>query len=641
MVDAEEQLDSAPFEQDEQQEENQRIIDPLGSTLRAEFDEAARERTEYEQGWLMDLRQYKGIYEPEIEAKIPANKSRTNIRLTRTKVKTMDARLSDMLFPAGGDRNWSIEPTPVPEIDPMQKQQLVQQVQMAIAQQQAELQAMGQDLPPEMLQGPSDEEIEIMVKELAEKASDKMAEEIDDQLVEGKYQHHVRMVLHSGHLFGTGVLKGPLVETRQFKRWRQGKEGYEMFEKPVKRPYFSHTSIWNVFPDLTATELDDCDFIWERHIMPRHKVRKLARRKGFDKEKILAHLKAMPAGDAAYMNFETELKHINDKNAPVGDRKKKYELLERWGYLTGQELADCGCEIPEEMLDMDIECNVWLLGNYVIKAVLNPTEQQQRPYHFYYFEKDETSIFGISVPSIIRDPAANFNALIRAAIDNSAATAGPIGEVNLDLLDDSEDPTDIHAFRMFLRHGQGEEARHPAVRFLQVPNHVQSTLKLADTMKQMIDESSAIPSYMHGEQDNGVGRTVGGLSMLMGAANITVKDVVKNFDDGITKPFMGGMYHWNMQFNDREDIKGDYEVKALGSTSLIAKEIRAQSLDQFSASVKNPIDAPWIKNGALLRKRAAAHDIEEDVIKTDDEFRDEMMTGGDVVDGTPNPPPVM
>jgi hypothetical protein len=87
------------------------------------------------------------------------------------------------------------------------------------------------------------------------------------------------------------------------------------------------------------------------------------------------------------------------------------------------------------------------------------------------------------------------------------------------------------------------------------------------------------------------GRTATGLSMLMGSANITLKDQLKNFDDGITKPFIKALYFWNMEFNPKEDIKGDFSVVARGSASLVAKEVRLESLNQFLAIVANDPEA--------------------------------------------------
>ena len=592
------------------------INDDVGIHLRQEFEDVAGDRVLQEEQWLKDLRQYKGLYDNEVLEEIPADKSRANIRLTRTKVRTMDARVFDLLFPAGGDKNFSVSETPVAEVSPEQKEKILTQIQQAMA--------AGQ-LPPD--HEPSEEEIQKMVQDLAHIASEKMSEEMNDQLIEGKYQQVARDVMHSGHLFGTGVLKGVQVEMGKRKRWGKKEDSFELNDEDVRKPYFEALSIWDFYPDTSVTDADDCDFIWQRHLLPRHKVRKLIKNPSFNKKKIRNYLKAYPHGDADVRNHETELHAINDKQSGALDsHKRKYEVLERWGIMSGQELSDCGCDIDEEELELDFETNVWLLGDIVIKAVVNPTEQEQRPYHVYYFEKDETSIFGISIASIVRDPTQNFNAVFRAIMDNIGQTAGAIIEINQDLLADGETVDDILAFRVIVREGIGVEASHPAVRIYDLKNKTGEMMPLLQELKRLVDESSSIPSYMHGETDKGVGKTVGGLSMLMGAANITVKDVIKNYDEGITRPFISALYHWNMQFNPKEEIKGDYEVKALGSTSLIAKEIRAQQLDQFAASVRNPMDANWVKWGKLGRQRAKAYDLDdEEIIKTEDEYKADMQ----------------
>jgi hypothetical protein len=77
-----------------------------------------------------------------------------------------------------------------------------------------------------------------------------------------------------------------------------------------------------------------------------------------------------------------------------------------------------------------------------------------------------------------------------------------------------------------------------------------------------------------------------------------------------------------MQFHPDNAIKGDFDVKARGTSSLVAREVRAQQLDNFSAMVANPADAPFIKRDKLLRQRAEAHEL-SDVIKTEDEVKAE------------------
>ena len=126
---------------------------------------------------------------------------------------------------------------------------------------------------------------------------------------------------------------------------------------------------------------------------------------------------------------------------------------------------------------------------------------------------------------------------------------------------------------------------------------------------------------MWGEPSGAAGRTASGLSMLMGSANITIKDQVKNFDDGITKPFISAMYHWNMKFNSDADIKGDYAVVARGTSSLIAKEIRAQSLINFAQITNNPTDLGTVKRPNIIRSIADSLDLSDDnLVYTDKEI---------------------
>ena len=47
----------------------------------------------------------------------------------------------------------------------------------------------------------------------------------------------------------------------------------------------------------------------------------------------------------------------------------------------------------------------------------------------------------------------------------------------------------------------------------------------------------------------GVGRTASGMSMLMGAAAVNIKAVVRNIDDYLLAPLGKALFAFNMQFN--------------------------------------------------------------------------------------------
>ena len=263
------------------------------------------------------------------------------------------------------------------------------------------------------------------------------------------------------------------------------------------------------------------------------------------------------------------------------------------------------------------------LKQYIIKAIVSPVEGAVIPYYFYYFDKDETALLGDGIPEIMRDPQQMYNASIRAMIDNAAISAGPIIEANIDLLADGEDPTKLFPFRVFQRIGSGIEAGQQAIRVTKLPSYTNEFLGLVDFFQTTADESTTIPRALSGATDGGqqgAAKTATGMSMLIGASNITLKDQVHFYDEGVTRKFIKAMYFWNMEFNNKENIKGDFNIIARGSKSLIAKEVKMEQINQFLSLTNNDIDLKYIKRDVLLRELADIFDLNKlGFIRTEEE----------------------
>jgi len=69
-----------------------------------------------------------------------------------------------------------------------------------------------------------------------------------------------------------------------------------------------------------------------------------------------------------------------------------------------------------------------------------------------------------------------------------------------------------------------------------------------------------------------------------------------------------------MQFNFDSDIKGDLEVKARGTESLMANEVRSQRLMQFLQVVQNPALAPFARMDYIVREIAKSMDLDPDKV---------------------------
>lgn len=628
----------------------------LGALLRARFEQAKTQRQLAEQQWLKWLGQYLGRYESNevsfaedstYERQVPG--SRAFIRLTRTKVRATDARVMDLLFPGGGQRNWAIGPTPAPELSPQVLAQVRQRLALETLKQNSDL--LGHVNPAEhtgtlSAQGrsiqavsagliapdlePAPEVLREAIAGEAKRRAEAMSVEIDDQLTEGRYRDEVKKVVHSGHLYGTGWLKGPLAERKPFTQWEQSAQGLWVTRRVLRsRPFFEFVPIWDIYPSsLDVNSIDELEGLYQRYVMNRAEVRKLARREGFDGEAIEAYLREYPKGNApTKLNFESQLSTLRaeDQGSIGGPDERRYEVLEWTGYTDAEFLEALGVT-PLAPETMDYKANLWLLGDQVIKVALFPYDDEAiQTYHRYVFEESDVGILGVGIAEIMNDPQRMFNASIRALLDNMGSSAGPIYEANVDLLS-PEELANIHqmyARKVILRQGRGADAQQPALRVHQMQTRIAEFITLAELARELSDEATALPRYSAGNPSvkSGATRTASGLSMMLGQANIVLKEPISNFDEGITKPFLKALYHWNMQFNPKDEIKGDYEIKPTGSSSLIAKEVRSERIEQFAINTLNPQDALWIKRGELNRERAKVNDLEAArFVYSDEEF---------------------
>lgn len=582
-------------------------LDSLGQFLRTEFETAAGRRQEYEEEWLQDLRDYKGIYSDKIQAALNEDPNRCQgfIRYLKVKVDSLRDKFLDMIFPANGDKNWSIAPSPEPSVPDSHLQQYV-----------TYLQEKGEDLQGETK--------DSLTRQLAEQACSRMSTVMEDQLMDNlgrpSYREDCAHVAFDALLHGTGVLKGPLVDYSTKKRWVFSDDEQRWIQdssaRRERRPFKEAVPIWSIYPDLDVTDRRQARYIWQTHLMSGSDLDALSPKAMFKTEIIAQYKKDNPDGDATWYNFESTLRTLSDEGqAPA--LTGRYRVLERWGWIRGDKLADAGVDIPEEGRNLDYAANVWLMGHRVIKAVLEPVKGVPIPYHFFYFHKDASSIFGEGVARVGRDPQSAFNGTFRAMMDNAALSSGPQFGVNQTALSPDQEPTDIGALKVWLF--DSAEDMQKAMQIWDIPNHVNNYLALIKTLADLMDEVT-IPRYTHGDAVRAGGRTSSGLSMLMGAAHVVLKGLVRNWDDHVTMPFLTGLFHWNMQFNPREDIKGDYQIKALGATSLVAKELQAEKLLQAAQVTENPRFEGRLKDDVLLSEIFKAMDVKPTMVRTDEEF---------------------
>ena len=243
--------------------------------------------------------------------------------------------------------------------------------------------------------------------------------------------------------------------------------------------------------------------------------------------------------------------------------------------------------------------------------VLNPFKPAKIPYYAVPYELNPYSLFGIGIAENMDDTQTLMNGFMRMAVDNAVLSGNLVFEVDETNLTPGQDMS-VYPGKVFRRQGG---APGQAIFGTKFPNVSNENLQLFDKARVLADESTGMPSFAHGPTGvSGVGRTASGISMLMNAASGSVKTVIKNLDDYLLRPLGEAFFSFNMQFDFDADIKGDLEVKARGTESLMANEVRSQRLMQFLQVASNPALAPFAKFPYIIREIAKSMDLDPDKV---------------------------
>ena len=447
----------------------------------------------------------------------------------------------------------------------------------------------------------------------AKEAARNMEKLIHDQIDESSGSSELRNALFEATLFGTGIVKGPFNFNKTLHRWDE-QEGQRTYAPEyVRVPRIEFVSIWDFFPDPNATSIEECEYIVHRHKLNKSQVRVLSKMPYFDKDEIRAALAMGP--NYTEKQYENELKD-SQKTEDVG--KSKYEVLEYWGMMDVEYAKEIGMELPETIDDLDeIQINAWICNGKVLRSVINPFSPARLPYNAFPYERNPYSFFGIGIAENMNDSQQIMNGHARMAIDNLALSGSLVFDIDETMLVGGQS-MEIYPGKVFRRQsGMPGQSIH-GVKF---PNTSTENMMMFDKFRQLADEQTGLPSYSHGMTGvQSMTRTASGMSMLLGAASLNIKTVVKNLDDFLLKPLGQAYFQWNMQFFEGElNVKGDLEIKAMGTNSLMQKEVRSQRLTMFLQTAQNPAVAPFVKMSKLISELAYSLDLDPDEILNNEE----------------------
>lgn len=611
----------------QKKEKRQQTLDALGASLETLKNAAIEGRRETEKRWLEDLRQYHSVPEimPGTKDSVDAAEYRkTNDNITRSKVLLVAARLGDMLFPTN-DANWDLQASPSPQLPPN-----------AVS----NVDAQGAPLTPDALKAARND--------YARKAAQAMKIEVADNLAESDYAAHGRNAIFQAAQLGTGVIKGPFTKTRKQTTWSNDGSQKRTFVD-MATPGVCQVDIWSFYPQPSRS-MDECEHVFELHMMPPSKVRRLARQPGFDPSQINRLLEIVPTLGALVTGAEADRRGMLNRANMSSLTDGRYPVWEYTGPIPKDALVafitnlalDGG--IPDEavgeiadILQQDnltqIDAEIWMSQGIVLKAMLRPVREcETLGYYVFNYETDPDDIFGFGVPYLCRDDAIAANMVWHSIMLNTMMSSGPQIGVRKGAMEPSQGKSyDFSCTkpRVWVMSEEADDIEK-AISVFNVPNVVGRMMPVYERIKLNADEHTMMPMIAQGEPSSAV-PTTGGMAMIMNAANVVMRRLAKRWDDSVTNKLLPEMVAWNEQNNPKEEIRGDCCVIPKGASHLLIKDIQAQHI-QFATQLftSNPLLQPYMKAGHWARANLDILELPTgDMLKTDDDVAAEQAKQGE------------
>lgn len=614
--------------------QNQEYIQGLAAHARTRWEESRDAKQDLEERMLQCVRQRNGEYDPDVRAEIEEQGgSDIFVQLTSVKCRAATSWLRDTLLGTGNDKPWAIEATPQPELPEEVLQSL-----------QAQLSTEIMNVVQQTGQMPSEEELRQialsmkdeamnLTKEEANERVKRMELKMEDQLLEGNWFKAFNEFIDDIVTFPFAAIKGPVKRRRKVMKWEDG----ALVPKEEIKNEWERVDPFNLYWAPWAWDIND-GYVIERHRMTREDLQSLIGVPGYNEDAIRTVLADFGTGQSGdWLWIDSAKADVEDKDiSRAVHTDDLIDALQLWDSIEGKLLIEWG--VDEEEIDdasMSYPCEVWLVNNVVIRAVLNYDPLARKPYYLTSYEAKPGAVDGKGVTDLCRDSQAMVNATARALANNMGISSGPQVGVNISRLPTGEDISDMHPWKIWQFQSSEYNDGSQPLQFFQPNSNANELMAVFEKFSERADEDTMIPKYMTGGHTPGASRTSSGLSMLISNAGKGIKQVISNIDQNVIIPAIERLYHDNLRYSEDPDLVGDVNINARGASSLVVKEAEAIRRNEFLQLVLNSPVAQQIvgMDGAaeLLREAATNLNTNPDRIVPDRQRMTQMQQQQQVI----------
>lgn len=572
-----ERLGHAKKLHDSNSEKQQEVRDKLAYMVKGDFDAAMRHRNVHKFGPFTATQVLQQCHD-QYYGKLPCDileafGNMPAINLTQLKVSALNAWIRDLLFGSGGTP-FTVEPTPVPELNQEMEDEILARVKEVIF---GEEESVLPKTRGEMVDLVRREKkaVRSLTIDAAKKASALMEVEMWDQCIDGGYTKAFMQFLQDFCIYPYAVLEGPVPEIRTVNVW----QGNKLVDKDEVVYAINRISPFDFFWSADSTNAQDGSYVIVRKRYSRQQLVKMAKMKSYIRENVVEALEYF-SDKTTNCNWLSDNPEENN-NFIVWDGKSSLEVLKYYGAVKGSVLKEYG--ITDVKDNEYYECIIHTLGHFTLKVVINPNPNaSMRPIYVTSYEKTGYGIMGFGIAQKIRDVERAFHSCLRGMIKNMEYSSGPIGEVDFSRIQQwiSDDQVgDVEPYTINPVDPDPVGGGRSAYVFHNFPNNTGALSSVCQWFLSLADIVTQIPASIHGQPvGTGANRTFRGMSMLYGNALKGVQSSITNIDEDVVGPFATSLYMLNLKYNPKKEIKGDAKVVARGASGLMEKELKKNDM---------------------------------------------------------------
>lgn len=629
-----------------------KAIDPLAAEVMRRFNGAiAWQSTERVNGKpLRDVlndcwEQQNGILDCKAQELADEMGADVIVNLTALKTGIANAYLTEAMTAGDASLPWVIQPTPRPDISPVAKEDILNQIKQVL---------FTQGFPDgaalvEMIRS-AKMTLRRQEQEKADKAAREMMYLIEDQCAEGGFNRAITDFLQYFPVYPYAVFTGPYITRAPRLTWGVNKPRFITEVFPTFRAVSPFDFCYS--PDSPDTQRGTC--VFTRTTWTRKQLLDACTLPSYLGDNIIEVLEK--ADEDVHFDLDWLSK---EPEAPTRDialwsaNTTPIEVLTHFGVMSGRELSEyhiSGLEDKEFY-----NCEIAMTGYRVIQVRVNrdPHMQKRPVYTASFYRTNGDRIAGDGIAQRLRDIERAYHAGLMYLMRNAANASAPMCEVDYRRVSkylSDEDLGRLVPGTMYMADSDGSAGNSSAFKFFNIPSNLAGYQQLLEMFMQLADRVTNIPASLHGEAvGSGAMRTFRGMSMLQGNATKALHAAVNNIANGVFQDLGETLYHMNMLYSEDAAVKGDSQIITKGAEGLLAKELDKQSameVLQVIAATGAQMQGAGINLAPVLgwsfKKLFGAMGIPDDILQQMETPVQHMAAPGaapGVPGGNPNPNP--